>query len=247
MFHSYLQASRKRTNETLVGGVSLTAALFGTPAEEDPQQTTGKISNKKAKGKDKKDKKKSKKKDKKASKKKKKKGSKKKKSSSSSSSSSASSSSSGSSSESSNAKKSKKKKSKRGEIIPLAPPKVQIDDDQPNQYYMNTEELGRQEGAAKMRAEKLRRSEEIAAEKKQDAIRRAEEWDSQLREDPSSVRDAALELIEGSVGDEAKPPKGQRGLPLRAFTRQKVLSWIWAGENQEYIGGGEDGPEDSLG
>mmetsp|Transcript_25803 Transcript_25803/g.56119 ORF Transcript_25803/g.56119 Transcript_25803/m.56119 type:complete len:248 (+) Transcript_25803:39-782(+) len=246
MFHSYLKATSKPKNTgPLVGGVSLTAALFGQT--EAPTQDRGQEEKKSKKAK--KDKKAKVKKDKVKKSKKSKKGKKSKKSSSSSASSSSSSKPSSAQSPKEKAKEKRVKKLKTGEIIKIAPKQAVIDE-APKKYFLPPAEAKKQETLARQRNELAERRAMRKVEEEKKAKREEEAWLREAWRDKSPVRAQAKAMLAAEPSkpevDEAEISARPKTIPLRAICRQKAVAWIWIKEKQAYIGGGQDGSEETL-
>lgn len=64
-----------------------------------------------------------------------------------------------------------------------------------------------------------------------------EEFRRALEGDAPELRKAASDLMGAEYGTDVQI-EGRRGVPLRLFTRRQEVSWLWAGQLQEVIGGG---------
>jgi len=87
---------------------------------------------------------------------------------------------------------------------------------------------------AKMRQEAMaKQARGLRAQQKA----KEEQFRCALEGDAPEFRKAASDLMDAEYGTDVQI-EGRRGVPLRLFTRRKEVSWLWAGELQELIGGG---------
>ncbi|CAE8646627.1 unnamed protein product [Polarella glacialis] len=132
------------------------------------------------------------------------------------------------------------KRKAREEVERLA--KVAIEEQRRVQVIRETAEETERQAAEKAAAAVQEKAEHAVA------LKRAVEERHKLREkeeafkkamalDPKEWYAAAAEVMEADYGSDIKIT-GRRGLPLRVMTRRKEVSWLWNGEAQELIGGG---------
>lgn len=122
-------------------------------------------------------------------------------------------------------------------------------------YFLSEEQQAQQarmvNAQAQREAEERRVQEQAAGVVKQAKLKE-QAWEKQLLEGTNlAQRKEALKLIKGEIGVAIPVAVGAayrsvETLPLRTFTRQKEVAWIWYSEAIELIGGGENLPEDTL-